>query len=78
MHNQHQRYLFYLNKIVKVLKTTVVEGLTGNCGEVAQIDKDGIVVYCGKDAIKLLTVKPEGKGEMGASAYANGARIKKL
>ena len=41
------------------------------------IEKDGIIVYCAKDAIKLITIKPEGKGEMIASAWANGARIKK-
>ena len=65
------------NKIVKVLKTKTVENYTGNPGEVLEIAKDGIIVGCREGAIKLLKVKPEGKGEMEACAYANGARIKK-
>ena len=62
-------------KIIKVLKTKVVEK-QGNCGEVLAIEKDGITVGCSSNAIKLIKVKPEGKGEMDASAFANGARIK--
>ena len=62
-------------KIIKVLKTKVV-GKQGNCGEVLAIEKDGITVGCSSNAIKLIKVKPEGKGEMDASAFANGARIK--
>ena len=63
--------------VVKILKTSIVEGISGTSGEVTSIEKDGIVVACGSDAIKLITVKPEGKGEMSASAWANGARIQK-
>ena len=64
-------------EILSVLKTCVVEEIQGNYGEVASVEKDGIIVYCGKNAIKLITVKPEGKGEMQASAWGNGARIQK-
>lgn len=77
MYQLNTNHTTYDNKIVKVLKTCVVEGVNGCCGEVQTIEKDGIVVCCGKNAIKIITVKPEGKGEMQASAWANGARIKK-
>jgi len=77
MYQLNTNHTTYENKIIKVLKTSVIEGINGTCGEVASIEKDGIVVYCGCNAIKLITIKPEGKGEMQASAFANGARIKK-
>ena len=77
MYQLNTNHTTYDNKIVKVLKTCVIEGVSGCCGEIARIDKDGIVVCCADNAIKLITVKPEGKGEMSASAFANGARIQK-
>jgi len=77
MYQLNTNHTTFDNKIIKVLKTSVVEGINGACGEVARIDKDGIVVCCATDAIKLITVKPEGKGEMQASAWRNGARIRK-
>lgn len=77
MYQLNTNHTTYDNKIIKVLKTCVVKDVNGSCGEVARIDKDGIVVCCGCDAIKLITIKPEGKGEMNASAWGNGARIQK-
>ena len=77
MYQLNTNHTTYDNKIIKVLKTCVVEGASGTCGEVYSIEKDGIVVCCKNNAIKLITVKPEGKGEMQASAFANGARIQK-
>ncbi|MBR5305051.1 MAG: methionyl-tRNA formyltransferase [Candidatus Gastranaerophilales bacterium] len=77
MYQLNTNHTTYDDKIVKILKTIVVENLNGKEGEVLSIEKDGIVVACAKDAIKLITVKPEGKGEMQASAWANGARIQK-
>ena len=77
MYQLNTNHTTYENKIIKVLKTCVVEGIKGTCGEVYSVEKDGIVVCCKENAIKLITVKPEGKGEMQASAWGNGARIKK-
>lgn len=77
MYQLNTNHTTFDGKIIKVLKTSVVEGLSGNCGEVCCVEKDGIVVYCGLNAIKLITLKPEGKGEMQACAWANGARITK-
>lgn len=65
------------NKIIKILKTIPIGDIEGCCGEIKEIEKDGVVVCCGKGAIKLLVVKPEGKGEMRASDWIRGARIEK-
>ena len=77
MYQINTNHTTFNGKIVKVLKTTVCKSLKGSPGEVLEVSKDGITVGCLDYAIKLLKVKPEGKGEMEASAYANGARIKK-
>ena len=67
----------YKGKIIKILKTEVVENTIGQAGEIVEISKSGVVVRCLDNALRLLLVKPEGKGEMKASDWANGARIKK-
>ena len=67
----------YKGKIIKILKTEVVENTVGHVGEIVEISKSGVVVKCLDNALRLLLVKPEGKGEMKASDWANGARIKK-
>ena len=67
----------YKGKIIKILKTEVVENTVGQVGEIVEISKSGVVVKCLDNALRLLLVKPEGKGEMKASDWANGARIKK-
>ena len=77
MYQINTNHTFFNNKIIKILKTSIVKASNGNAGEIINIEKDGIVVKCGTDALKILVVKPEGKGEMQSSAWANGARIKK-
>lgn len=71
---------FVLNdKIVKVIKTRVVEMTKPMseyqdlfCGTVIARQKDGIEVLTGNGILKILTVKPEGKGEMPAQDWING------
>ena len=69
-------HFVYNDKIIKVLETRVVKG-SGKCGEFVKVSKDGVEVACGEDCLLLVKVKPEGKGEMMASAWANGAHITK-
>lgn len=69
-------YFMYNGKIIKVLETRVVQN-SGKCGEFVKVTKDGVEVGCGKDCLLLVKVKPEGKGEMSASAWANGQHITK-
>ncbi len=78
MYKINTNHTTFKNKIIKVLKTAVVECSSPHaCGEIIEIEKDGIIVKCAQNALKLITIKPEGKGEMQASAWAHGARIKK-
>ena len=73
---------FVLNeKIVKVIKTKPVEYRHPESyysdfveGAVVGKLKDGIEVLTGDGILKLITVKPEGKGEMSAIAWFNGVQ----
>lgn len=69
-------HFMHNGKIIKVLETRVVQN-SGKCGEFVKVTKDGVEVGCGKDCLLLVKVKPEGKGEMPASAWANGLHIVK-
>jgi len=67
-------YFNYNGKIIKVLKAKVLSGC-GKPGEFICKNKDGIEVACGSGSLLLITVKPEGKGEMSAAAWANGIKF---
>ena len=68
-------YFVYNEKIIKVLKTKVEdETCSGKSGEIIKADKNGVVMQTGEGSLRIITVKPEGKGEMSASAWANGIR----
>ena len=66
----------FKGRVVKVLKTEVLKENKGTVGEIIEISKNGVVVKCLEDALRLIIVKPEGKGEMNSFDWANGARIK--
>ena len=44
-------------------------------GTVVAAGRDGLVVACAPGALRLITVRPEGRGDMTASEWARGARI---
>ncbi len=63
----------YNGKIIKVMETEVINtSSTGNIGEFINISKSGIDIQTGKGVLRLLKVKPEGKGEMSARDWSNG------
>ncbi len=66
----------YKGKIVKLIKCSTCPNC-GEKGEILNVDKEGILVGCGKNSVLIETVKPEGKGEMAAYAWSLGARIQK-
>lgn len=77
MHTINTNHTKFNSKLVKILKTKPVKCSQGKkCGEVISIDKNGICVCCGEDALLLVSVKPEGKGEMSAYNWSLGAKIK--
>ena len=50
------------------------ETLEGAVGDFVRFTKEGIDVKTGNGILRLIKVKPEGKGEMLASAWANGIK----
>lgn len=71
-------YLTFGDKKIKILKTFVVNNEIQHekIGEILKISKDGIEISAGTGSILLDTIKPEGKGEMKAAAWINGAKLK--
>lgn len=70
-------FTFYKGRLIKVMETNVIEGgsTSSKCGEVISVDKLGINVATGSGVLKILRVKPEGKGEMLVRDWANGSKI---
>lgn len=65
----------YNNKIIKVLNTEPLnEDIDGKIGAFVRFSKYGIDVKTGNGILRLIKIKPEGKGEMFASDWANGIR----
>lgn len=65
----------YNNKIIKVLETEALEeNCEGEIGSFIKFSKLGIDVKTGEGTLRLIKIKPEGKGEMLASDWANGIK----
>ena len=67
----------YNGKIIKVLETEPIETINDNgvqIGEFANFSKQGIDVKTGNGYLRLIKIKPEGKGEMLARDWANGIK----
>lgn len=68
-------FFHYKDKIVKVMETEPInEDTIGSIGDFVRISKQGIDVKTGKGILRLIKVKPEGKGEMLAKDWANGLK----
>ena len=68
-------YFNYQDKIIKVMETEPLnEDIEGSIGEFVRFSKQGIDVKTGNGLLRLIKVKPEGKGEMFAKEWANGIR----
>ena len=69
----------YKGKIIKVLETEPLEATNDSgvdVGEFANFSKQGIDVKTGNGYLRLIKIKPEGKGEMLARDWANGIKQK--
>ena len=66
-------FFHHNNKLIKVIETKPVEGKL-QPGELALNSKEGVDVGCGEGILRLLKVKPEGKGEMNARDWYNGIK----
>lgn len=65
----------YNGKIIKVLETEPLkEDVSGEIGSFVRFSKQGIDVKTGNGLLRLIKIKPEGKGEMLARDWANGIK----
>jgi len=70
-------FTYYKNKLLKILQAEVLAEAQGvNPGTIIEVKKDGIYVATGAGILKLKQVKPEGKKEMDAYAFAIGHKVK--
>lgn len=68
-------YTHFKEKMVKIIQTFLLKELSEKpFGEILKINKEGIQVSTKEGIILLTKVQPEGKKEMLASDWANGAR----
>lgn len=66
---------FYNGSLIKILETEVInEQSSKSAGEIIKKSKDGIFVATKEDILLIKTVKPEGKKEMPAAAWACGLK----
>jgi methionyl-tRNA formyltransferase len=64
------------SELVQVLGAEPAEGpVDAAPGTITALDEAGVVVACGEGALKLTLVKPAGRGEMTAHAFAIGRRL---
>ncbi len=66
-------YFMFNGKIIKVIESKPIEG-QAKAGEIAAHSKEGVDFGCGKGILRLIKVKPEGKGEMLAKDWYNGVK----
>ena len=69
----HSAYFIFNDKIIKVIETTPING-SGKIGEIVAYSKEGVDIGCGEGLLRLLKIKPEGKGEMLAKDWYNGVK----
>ncbi|MDQ2798173.1 MAG: methionyl-tRNA formyltransferase, partial [Armatimonadota bacterium] len=68
-------YTFWQGKRLKIWRTEIQDGSDAAPGTIENVSGQGITVGTSKGALRLLEVQPEGKGRMGADAWARGARL---
>lgn len=66
-------YFIFNNKIIKIIETTPING-KGTPGEIISSSKEDIDMGCGEGLLRIIKVKPEGKGEMLAKDWYNGVK----
>ena len=65
----------YNGKIIKVMETIPIEDSSNvQAGQISKISKEGVDIKTGEGILRLIKVKPEGKGEMFAHDWGNGLR----
>lgn len=60
---------------LKIYAADVVEDMSGEPGEIIEVGKKNFVVACGKGALRIRMVQPEGKKMMDAASFLNGNKL---
>ena len=71
-------FAFLNGRMLKICRVSVISAV-GNPGEVIEVNAVGdgsITVACGKGALLITSVIPEGKGRMSAGDFVRGRKIK--
>jgi methionyl-tRNA formyltransferase len=63
------------SKMIKIWKTEIVES-SGRPGEILSADKNGIIVACGQNALRILELQHEGGRRMNAAEFLAGHALK--
>lgn len=66
-------YFMFNEKIIKIIESKPIDG-NAAVGEIINFSKEGIDMGCGKGLLRIIKVKPEGKGEMLAKDWYNGVK----
>ncbi len=61
-----------VKKRLKLIQSKPMKSLSGKPGDILHYSKDGIIIACGKDALKLERVQLEGKKVMSVQELING------
>lgn len=72
-------FFIYNERIIKVLETEVIQDVYNNSkqnGEIVNVSKQGVDIQTSDGLIRLIKIKPEGKGEMNAKDWYNGLKNK--
>ena len=67
-------YTKIAGKTAKIYAASVIDA-TGVPGEIIEVTKKSFTVACGKGALVIKNLQPEGKGRMDAAAYLNGNKL---
>lgn len=66
-------YFMFNDKIIKVIESQPIDG-SAEPGIIANYSKEGLDIGCGEGLLRLVKIKPEGKGEMLAKDWYNGVK----
>ena len=71
-------YTYFNEKLLKIIESKVIstECKNGICGEIINVNKNGIEIITKEGTLLITKVKPESKGIMNAFDFANGNKIK--
>jgi methionyl-tRNA formyltransferase len=65
------------SQLLKIWRTEIIER-SGNAGEILSADNNGIVVACGKNALRILELQREGGRRMSAAEFLAGHALNKF